>query len=88
MVEAAQILTEELDREIIYEPLPASDLRKLPIGQTIEMAYFECIVWQMELLQSGQLPDFADIYNNIPQITGQSPTSFRKFIQQNLAEFK
>ena len=58
MPEAAQILSEELDQAIVYEPLPASDLRKLPIGQTMETAYFECIVRQMELLQAGQLPDF------------------------------
>lgn len=88
MPEAAQILSEELDQTIVYEPLPASDLRKLPIGQTMETAYFECIVRQMELLQAGQLPDFADTYDNIPQIIGQPPVSFRKFIQQNLAEFK
>ena len=88
MTEAAQILSEELRQEIAYEPLPASDLRKLPIGQTMETAYFECIVRQMELLQAGQLPDFADTYDNIPQIIGEQPISFRKFIQQNLAEFK
>ncbi|HEY9637448.1 MAG TPA: NmrA family NAD(P)-binding protein [Coleofasciculaceae cyanobacterium] len=88
MPEAAQILSEELGKAIAYEPLPASDLRKLPIGQTMESAYFECIVRQMELLQAGQLPDFADTYDNIPQIIGQSPISFREFVRKNLAEFK
>ena len=62
MTEAAQILSEELGKPIVYEPLPASDMRKLPIGQAMETAYFECIVRQMELLQAGKLPDFADIY--------------------------
>jgi NAD(P)H dehydrogenase (quinone) len=88
MTEAAQILSEELGRTITYEPLPASDLRKLPIGQSMESAYFECIVRQMELLQAGQLPDFSDTYDNIPQIIGEPPTSFREFVRQNLAEFK
>lgn len=88
MPEAAQILSEELGKAIAYEPLPASDLRKLPIGQTMESAYFECIVRQMELLQTGQLPDFADTYDNIPQIIGHSPISFREFVRKNLAEFK
>lgn len=88
MNEAAQILSEELGRTITYEPLPASDLRKLPIGQTMESAYFECIVRQMELLQAGQLPDFADTYDNIPHIIGEQPVSFRQFVRQNLAEFK
>jgi uncharacterized protein YbjT (DUF2867 family) len=88
MPEAAQILSEELGKAIAYEPLPASDLRKLPIGQTMESAYFECIVRQMELLQARQLPDFADTYDNIPQIIGQSPISFREFVRKNLAEFK
>jgi NAD(P)H dehydrogenase (quinone) len=88
MPEAAQILSEELGQAIIYEPLPASDLRKLPIGQTMETAYFECIVRQMELLQAGQLPDFADTYDNMPEIIGEQPVSFRKFTQQNLSEFK
>jgi NAD(P)H dehydrogenase (quinone) len=62
MTEAAQILSEELDKIITYEPLPAADMRSLPIGQTMEPAYFECIVRQMELLQAGKLPDFADVY--------------------------
>ena len=88
MTEAAQILSEEMGQAITYEPLPASDLRKLPIGQTMETAYFECIVRQMELLQAGQLPDFADTYDNIPQIIGQSPILFRQFVRQNLAEFR
>jgi uncharacterized protein YbjT (DUF2867 family) len=88
MPEAAQILAEELGKVIAYEPLPASDLRKLPIGQTMESAYFECIVRQMELLQAGQLPDFADTYDNIPQIIGHSPISFREFVRKNLTEFK
>ena len=88
MTEAAQILSEELGQTIAYEPLPASDLRKLPIGQTMETAYFECIVRQMELLQAGQLPDFADTYDNIPQIIGKPPIAFREFVRQNLAEFK
>lgn len=87
MTEAAQILSEELGRTITYEPLPASDLRKLPIGQTMESAYFECIVRQMELLQAGQLPDFADTYDNIPQIIGEPPILFREFVRQNLTEF-
>jgi uncharacterized protein YbjT (DUF2867 family) len=88
MPEAAQILSEELGKVIAYEPLPASDLRKLPIGQTMESAYFDCIVRQMELLQAGQLPDFADTYDNIPQIIGHSPISFREFVRKNLTEFK
>jgi NAD(P)H dehydrogenase (quinone) len=88
MTEAAQILSEELGRTVTYEPLPASDLRKLPIGQTMESAYFECIVRQMELLQAEQLPDFADTYDNIPQIIGEQPITFREFVRQNLAEFK
>lgn len=88
MPEAAQIISEKLGKAIAYEPLPASDLRKLPIGQTMESAYFECIVRQMELLQAGQLPDFADTYDNIPQIIEQSAISFREFVRQNLAKFK
>ncbi|GAA6621124.1 NmrA family NAD(P)-binding protein [Scytonema sp. NUACC26] len=88
MNEAAQILSEELSKAITYEPLPASDLRKLPIGQTMEPAYFECIVRQMELLQAGQLPDFADTYDNIPQILGEKPTSFREFVRNNLSAFE
>ncbi|KAF3887272.1 MULTISPECIES: NmrA family NAD(P)-binding protein [Nostocales] len=87
MNEAAQILSEELGKTIAYEPLPAADLRKLPIGQTMEPAYFECIVRQMELLQAGQLPDFADVYHNIPQILGEEPTLFREFVRNNLAAF-
>lgn len=54
----------------------------------MESAYFECIVRQMELLQAGQLPDFADTYDNIPQIIGEPPISFREFVRQNIAEFK
>lgn len=88
MTEAAQILSEELGKPITYEPLPASDLRKLPIGQTMEPAYFECIVRQMELLQAGKLPDFADVYDNIPQIIGQKPITFREFVQNNRASFE
>ncbi len=88
MTEAAQILSEELGKPIIYEPLPASDMRKLPIGQAMESAYFECIVRQMELLQAGLLPDFADVYNNIPQIIGEKPTMFREFVRHNRALFE
>ena len=88
MTEAAQILSEELGKPIVYEPLPASDMRKLPIGQAMETAYFECIVRQMELLQAGQLPDFADVYNNIPQIIGEKPTMFREFVRNNRALFE
>ncbi len=88
MTEGAQILSEELGKPIVYEPLPASDMRKLPIGQAMETAYFECIVRQMELLQAGKLPDFADIYNNIPQIIGEKPTMFRDFVRNNRALFE
>ncbi|MEG4319457.1 MULTISPECIES: NmrA family NAD(P)-binding protein [unclassified Microcoleus] len=88
MPEAAQILSQELSQAIAEEPLPASDLRTLPIGQTMETAYFECIVRQMELLQAGQLPDFADTYDNIRQIIGEPPILFREFVRQNLVEFK
>jgi len=88
MTEAAQIISQELGKSITYEPLPASELRKLPIGQTMEPAYFECIVRQMELLQAGKLPDFADVYDNIPQIIGQEPTTFREFVRNNLAAFE
>lgn len=88
MTEAAQILSEELGKPITYEPLPASDMRKLPIGQAMEPAYFECIVRQMELLQAGKLPDFADFYDNIPQIIGEKPTMFREFVRNNLANFE
>lgn len=87
MSEAAQILSEELGKPITYEALPASDLRKLPIGETMESAYFECIVRQMELLQAGQLPDFADVYDNIAQIIGEKPIMFRDFVRNNLANF-
>jgi len=88
MTEAAQILSEELDKIITYEPLPAADMRSLPIGQTMEPAYFECIVRQMELLQAGKLPDFADVYDNIPQITREKPTMFRQFVRNNRALFE
>ncbi|BAY43719.1 NmrA family protein [Scytonema sp. HK-05] len=88
MTEAAQILSEELGKPITYEPLPASDLRKLPLGEAMEPAYFECIVRQMELLQAGQLPDFADVYDNIPEIIGEQPTAFREFVRNNLALFE
>ncbi|MBD2774512.1 NmrA family NAD(P)-binding protein [Iningainema tapete] len=87
MTEAAQILSSEIGKPITYEALPASDLRKLPIGQTMESAYFECIVRQMELLQGGQLPDFADVYDNIGQIIGEKPIMFRDFVRNNLANF-
>lgn len=49
----------------------------------MESAYFECIVRQMEMLQAGLLPDFADVYDNIPQIIGQQPISFREFVRNN-----
>ncbi len=88
MTQAAQILSEELGQPITYEALPASDLRKLPIGQTMETAYFECIVKQMELLQAGQLPDFADVYDNIPQIIGQKPVNFREFVRNHQTLFE
>ncbi len=88
MTKAAQILSEELGKPITYEPLPASDLRKLPIGQTMEPAYFECIVRQMELLQAGKLPDFADVYDNVPQIIGQQPITLREFVRNNRAAFE
>ena len=87
MTEAAQILSDELNQSITYKPLPAFDLRKLPLGQTMEPAYFECIVRQMELLQAGQLPDFADVYDNIPQIIGQKPVTFREFVRNNQTSF-
>ncbi|ARV60763.1 hypothetical protein BZZ01_20975 [Nostocales cyanobacterium HT-58-2] len=83
MTEAAQILGKELGKPISYEPLPASDLRKLPLGQAMEPAYFDCIVRQMELLQAGHLPDFADVYDNIPEIIGENPIRFREFIRNN-----
>lgn len=88
MTEVAQILSEELGQAIAYEPLPASELRQLPIGQTMEPAYFECIVRQMEMLQAGLLPDFADVYDNIPQIIGQQPLSFREFVRNNQSGFE
>jgi hypothetical protein len=49
----------------------------------MEPAYFECIVRQMELLQAGQLPDFADVYDNIPEIIGEQPIMFREFVRNN-----
>lgn len=58
------------------------------VGQTMEPAYFECIVRQMELLQSGKLPDFADVYDNVPQIIGQQPITLREFVRNNRAAFE
>ncbi len=87
MREAAAILTEELGRTIVYQPLPAADLRTLLIGKTMESAYFECILRQMEMLQAGRLPDFADVYDNIEQITGTVPTRFRQFVRLNKDQF-
>lgn len=34
------------------------------------------------------LPDFADVYDNIPQIIGQQPITFREFLRNNRASFK
>ncbi len=67
MREAAAILSEELGRPIADHPLRAAELRTLPIGKTMESAYFECIVRHIEMLQAGSLPDFADVYDHIEE---------------------
>jgi NAD(P)H dehydrogenase (quinone) len=66
----------------------AAELRKLPIGQTMKPAYFECIVRQMEMLEARQLPDFAGTYDNIEQLTGSAPMRFRDFVKRNKAQFE
>jgi hypothetical protein len=69
-------------------PIPrATELRKLPIGQTMKPVYFVHRATDGNA-GSRQLPDFAGTYDNIEQLTDSAPMRFRDFGKRNKAQFE
>ncbi len=82
--ETATILSSVTNKKITYVDVPAEAAQKSMIdsGMTLEMANV-----MLELYSINKLGYTAEISNSVEEITGQKPTSFKKFAEKNKETF-
>lgn len=81
----AALLSQATGTPVQYRPRPAADLLPSLLRQGMDPAYAAGLAEGVVAIEAGQLPLAGAVYDNVSQITGREPDTWRSFIARRLA---
>lgn len=86
MQSIAEVFTEVTGQSFKYVPQEPEEFLQAVLGAGADPAYMKCVSNVFTRTREGSLPEAADVFQTIEQITGQKPTTLREFAQKHQSE--
>lgn len=84
--ELAALLSSLTNRQVTYQPRPASELFPVMQRQGAEANYAKSLAEGIAAIESGEFEMADATFDNVEQITGRKPTTWRDFVNARLGE--
>jgi NAD(P)H dehydrogenase (quinone) len=84
--ELAAILTRETGNKVEYLPRSSDDLLPILLKQGMEQTYAQSLALGLAAVESGGMPLSNAIYDNVKNVTGRQPVTWKDFAKNHLDE--